>query len=768
MRLTLEKYTPLTFLLGLALLISLSAVSYRSLSELTRTADQVNRTHRVITQLEETLSEFKDITIGYRGFMLTGEESYLGVYHQARQDMDLNFRELRDMTADNPQQRRRLNELEQLKQRSFDRSEEIIRTRRTQGFNDALRLFERDTGQTPMDEIRRVIKDMEAEEARLLRLREAAARLSARRATTVLMTGSSMGMLLTGLAILAVRRELERRRHADASLRRLNIELERRVAERTAELSAATLRLKFALDGAHLGAWAVGLSDGRLWFDEASMVMHGVEPDSPINNIEEAFANVHPEDRAVVLIRFQEAVQSRTGLESEYRVVRPNGGVRWIASRGQVAYSDPDETQPFKMFGIVQDVTERKQAEAERERLLANEQSARQTAEEANRMKDEFLAVLSHELRSPLNAIVGYANLMRGGGHRVEEAPQMLEIILRNARTQQQLIEDMLDVSRVITGKMGLKLGQVEPEMIIQRALDTVRPAAAAKKITLAATFDPSVGVISGDADRLQQVVWNLLSNAVKFTPAGGKVTVRLARVDHYVEITVNDTGKGIKPEYLSQVFDRFSQEDYSTTRRHGGLGLGLSIVRHITELHGGTVHAASEGEGRGATFTIRLPLTVGKMARPQTRSLHKTAGFTPREMDWELNGARVLVVDDDEDTRQLLKQIMENHGAAVRTAASAAEALEMIDAAPPDALVADIGMPGEDGYSLVRKIRKLPHDRGGGVPALALTAYARPEDRARALTAGFQHYVTKPVEPNELIAVVAKMTGRLGAPLPL
>jgi signal transduction histidine kinase/CHASE3 domain sensor protein/ActR/RegA family two-component response regulator len=758
----------MAFLMGLALLISLSVVSYRSLSELTRTADQVTDSLRVITQLEETLSDFKDIAIGYRSYVLTGKESYLDVYRQARQDMDFNFRELRNMTADDPRQRQRLDELEQLKQRSFDRSEEIVRTRRTQGVNETLILLERDAGQTPATEIRQVIKEMEAEEAHLLQLHEAAARASARRATTVLLMGSSIGALLTGLAILAVRRGLERRKRADALLRRLNIELERRVAERTAELSAATRRLKFALDGARLGAWAMDLSDGRLWFDEASEVMHGVGSDDPITNIEEAGVNIHPEDRAVVLARFRGVVQSLTELECEYRVVMPDGAVRWIASRGQVAYSDKDEPQPFKMFGIMQDVTERKQAEAEREQLLGAEQAARQTAEEANRMKDEFLAVLSHELRSPLNAIVGYANMMRGGRHKPEETPRVLEIILRNARAQQQLIEDLLDVSGAITGKMGLNLGTVEPEMVVQKALDTVRSAAAAKQITLDTTSDPAVGVISGDADRLQQAVWNLLSNAVKFTPAGGRVTVRLARVDHYVEIAVSDTGKGINPEYLPHVFDRFSQEDYSTTRRYGGLGLGLSIVRHITELHGGTAHVASDGEGRGATFTIRLPLTAGLMAQPQTENSHETAGFPPREMESELDGARVLVVDDDLDTRQLLKQIMENHGAEVRTAASAAEALEMISAAPPDAVVADIGMPGEDGYSLMRKIRNLPPDRGGGVPALALTAYARPEDRVRAMTAGFQYYVTKPVEPDELAAVVANLTVRLNDPLPL
>jgi signal transduction histidine kinase/ActR/RegA family two-component response regulator len=447
----------------------------------------------------------------------------------------------------------------------------------------------------------------------------------------------------------------------------------------------------------------------------------------------------------------------------------PGGSERWVAASGQIIQSDLGEPQSYKVFGIVQDITERKQAEDERERLLNNEQAARQTAEDASRMKDEFLAVLSHELRSPLNAIVGYAKLVRDGRYQPEEEPRMLDIVLRNARAQQQLIDDMLDVSRIITGKMGLNLRPVETKAVIRSALDTVCPAADAKEITFDVEFDPSVGVITGDADRLRQAVWNLLSNAVKFTPTGGKVTVQLMRDDSYIEIAVSDTGKGIKPEYLPQVFTRFSQEDYSTTRRYGGLWLGLSIVRHVAELHGGSVRAASEGEGRGATFVIRLPVGEGLAAEPRNMNLYKVTGYAPHETAHEeglrLNGARVLVVDDDADTRQLLRRVLESHGAAVRTASSAAEALKMIAASPPDALVADIGMPDEDGYSLMRKVRRLPSSRGGTVPALALTAYARPEDRARALTAGFQQYVAKPVEPDELAAVVADLAGRTAAP---
>jgi PAS domain S-box-containing protein len=721
-----------------------------------------------MSKLEEVLSDFKDVVSGYRGYVLRGKDSYLDAYFEGRQNVDLEFQELRNMTADNPRQRLKLDEIERLKQRILSLSEEIVETRRTRGFDAAITLLERDRGQPLMDEIRQRAKEMEAEENRLLRLREAAARSSARHTKMVLAAGSLVGVLLTTLAILAVRSELGRRKRAEAALRQSNVELERRVAERTAELSGVTRRLQFALGGARLGAWSVDLPGGRFWADDASKAMHGFEPGQTIDTVEEAVINIHPEDQSVITARFMEAVKNRAELECEYRVNMPDGSEQWVAASGQIIQSDLDEPQSFKMFGIVQDITERKHAEAERERLLNNEHAARQTAEEASRMKDEFLAVLSHELRSPLNAIMGYANLMRDGRYQPEEAPRMLDIVLRNARSQEQLIADMLDVSRIITGKMGLNRGPVEPKAVIQSALDVVRPAAEAKRITFDAEFDQSVGAIIGDANRLQQAVWNLLSNAVKFTPEGGKVKVRLTRNASYIEIAVSDTGKGINPEYLPHVFDRFSQEDYSTTRRYGGLGLGLSIVRHVAELHGGSARAASEGEGRGATFVIRLPMRVGLTSELQYADSHKTAGYAPHETargeGLRLDGARVLLVDDDADTRQLLKRVLESHGAAVKTAASAAEALEMIAASPPDALVADIGMPDEDGYSLMRKIRRLPSSSGGTVPALALTAYARPEDRARALTAGFQQFVAKPVKPDELAAVVAELAGRLDA----
>ena len=401
MGLTLEKYAPLAFLMGLALLIGLSMISYRSLNDLTQTADQVTHTHLVISQLEEILSDFKDVVSGYRSYVLTGKESYLDVYYEGRRNVDLEFQELRSLTADNSRQRLKLDEIEQLKQQVLRLSEEIIDTRRTHGVDAALAMLERDQGQPLMVEIRQKVKEMEAEEDRLLKLREAAASLSARFAKMVLLAGSLIGLLLATLAILAVRVELGRRKRAEDALRKSNVELERRVAERTSELSGVTRRLQFALGGARLGAWSVDLPSGRFWADDASKAMHGFEPSRTIGAIEEAGVNIHPEDRPGAAARFQEAVQNRAELECEYRVVMPDGSERWIAASGQIIRSDLDEPDSFKMFGIVQDITERKQAEAERERLLANEQSARQAAEEASRMKDEFLAVLSHELRTP-------------------------------------------------------------------------------------------------------------------------------------------------------------------------------------------------------------------------------------------------------------------------------------------------------------------------------------------------------------------------------
>jgi len=389
---------------------------------------------------------------------------------------------------------------------------------------------------------------------------------------------------------------------------------------------------------------------------------------------------------------------------------------------------------------------------------------AKQQAEEANRMKDEFLATLSHELRTPLNAMLGWAQVLRLGKLDETASARALATIERNARAQAQLIADLLDVSRIITGKLRLDFQPVELPRIIEAVLDSVRPAADAKEIRLDVALDPLASPVLGDADRLQQVIWNLLSNAIKFTPREGAVEVRLRQTGASVEVRVSDNGAGIRPDFLPYVFDRFRQAESTITRSHGGLGLGLSIVRHLVELHGGTVEVQSAGEGKGATFTVLLPVRTAVIAEcvsPETAAGAAVEMVDPWGAPALLRGLHVLVVEDEEDARDLLATALEQHGARVTAVSSVAAALECLDSRPVDVLVSDLAMPDEDGYSLIRRVRARPGDRGGSVPAAALTAYARAEDRSRVLAAGFQRHVPKPIDPSDLVNVVAALAGR-------
>lgn len=419
---------------------------------------------------------------------------------------------------------------------------------------------------------------------------------------------------------------------------------------------------------------------------------------------------------------------------------------------------------------IIEDVTERVAREAElqaqieeRSRLLSSEKLARNEAERANRLKDEFLATISHELRNPLNAILGWAHMMRLGNLTAANAERAVETIYRNAKSQAQLVADLLDVSRIISGKLRLDVRTVDLINIVNAAIDSIRPAVEAKGIRLQIMLDPAAGPISGDADRLQQIVWNLLTNAVKFTPKGGRIQVKVQRVDSHVEIVVHDSGVGINKEFLPHVFDRFRQADASITRTHGGLGLGLSIVHQLVDLHGGTVTVQSEGEGKGATFTIMLPF-VGVISNPQDAESEQTAQsdeVIPFDGLPSLQGLKILVVDDEADTRELIQEVLQECGSEVITSASAEEALVALEQHKPDILISDLGMPEEDGYSLISKIRALPSERGGQIPAAALTAYARAEDRMRVLRSGFQFHLPKPVDSAELVTVVASLAGR-------
>ncbi len=411
---------------------------------------------------------------------------------------------------------------------------------------------------------------------------------------------------------------------------------------------------------------------------------------------------------------------------------------------------------------IARDITEHKRLQEERERLLEQEQSAREQAEAANRVKDEFVATVSHELRTPLNAILGWSSMLLGDKLKGADARRGLETIERNARLQAQLIEDILDISRSISGKLRLDIKPVELISVIRAAVDAVRPAAEGKKIQLQLLLDPAADHIQADATRMQQIIWNLLANAIKFTPSGGFVQVKLDRVESRAQITVTDTGEGISPDFLPYIFNRFQQGDGTITRRHGGLGLGLAIARHLVEMHGGTIEAASGGVDKGATFTVALPLmalrsTSGSLVSPQLIATTQE-GDSNGQTRSSLKGLRILAIDDEPDVRDMIQTLLQDCGALVLTATSAQEGFEALASWKPHVLISDIGMPGEDGYSLIRKIRALSPEQGADIPAIALTGYVRVEERMRALEAGYQMFVPKPVETNELVSIIGDL----------
>jgi PAS domain S-box-containing protein len=456
--------------------------------------------------------------------------------------------------------------------------------------------------------------------------------------------------------------------------------------------------------------------------------------------------SVHdPQILPKMLEQWRSSLATGKPFEMEFPLRGADGVFRWFLTR--VNPLPDSQGRIVRWFGTSTDIEESRRA--------------RQVAEESSRLKDEFLATVSHELRTPLTSIVGWTSLLQSEELDEGTTSRAIQVVDRNARSLTELIENLLEVTRSQTGKIQLNLRDVELAPVIQAAVDAVVPAAEAKQIRLQAVLDPKAGSVTGDPDRLQQVVWNLLTNSIKFTAKGGRVQVSLQRLPSNVEISVSDTGSGISPEFLPFVFDRFRQADASSTRVHGGLGLGLSIVRHLTELHGGTVSAYSPGEDQGSTFVVRLPLNneveIGSKALP-----YPNTGCITVDSPHILQGVKVLVVDDEPDTLELLRMVLELRGASVVTENSAAQALERFKETAPDVLLSDIGLPGKDGFDFIREVRSLPPERGGRVPAVALTAYTRAEDRTTTLAAGFDMHIPKPVQPADVVAVVASLTARM------
>ncbi|HEY9908227.1 MAG TPA: ATP-binding protein, partial [Thermosynechococcaceae cyanobacterium] len=516
-------------------------------------------------------------------------------------------------------------------------------------------------------------------------------------------------------------------------------------------------RLNLALQSGKIGTWSWDILSNRVDWDEQVYQLFGVTPETFGATLESVLTCLHPDDVERHNQSVERAITEGIEHNLEFRVIWQDGSIHHLAARGRAVFNGAGVA--VRMAGTVFDISDRVRAEAEREQAevqrlqLIHEQSAREQAESANRIKDEFLAVLSHELRSPLHPILGWAKLLQTGKLDAAKTAQALATIERNARLQSELIEDLLDVSRILQGKLSLTASPVNLATTIQAAIETVRLAADAKSITVDANLDAQVGQISGDATRLQQVIWNLLSNAVKFTPAGGRVEVRLEQVDGQGQIRVSDNGKGINPDFLPYVFDYFRQEDGATTRKFGGLGLGLAIVRQIVELHGGKIWGESPGEGQGATFIVQIPL-----ASASTQILISEQ-FTASATD--LTGLQILVVDDEPDSRDFVAFVLEQAGAIVTRLSSGIEALQKVEQFAFDLIVSDIGMPEMDGYMLMQQIRPILQD--SQVPAIALTAYAGEVDQQQALQAGFQQHLSKPVQPEELVRTIATVLRRKG-----
>lgn len=531
---------------------------------------------------------------------------------------------------------------------------------------------------------------------------------------------------------------------------RLPAAVQRALDQAAAKRKSASLETRFQtlLNQLDVGVYRLTTKGDLLEVNPAFLRLIGLPSltELPENRSLAAYFRANDYDRLMEQLKQTEDIQ-----DQDAQLQRADGSTVWVRLTKRLTITEDNNRITD---GIIKDISARKQAEQEREELLARERAARQESDAANRIKDEFLAIVSHELRTPLSAILGWANLLRLRQLNADMAMKAVETIERNARLQNQLIDDILDVSRIVQGKLQITLEPILLTPIVTAVVDAIRPLAASKQIQITTALAPEIEPVMGDSGRLQQVVGNLMSNAVKFTPQGGQIWVELTQRKGQVQLVVRDTGQGIEPDFLPHVFERFRQADSTTTRTQSGLGLGLAIVRSVIELHHGTVAVTSDGRGKGTTFTIQLPAQA-----PMPVSLPAHSSMSDSFPD--LSSIRILVIDDAADNRELIRFILEQCHAQVREADSAETGFALLVQQPPEILISDISMPGEDGYSLLRRIRSLPPDQGRDTLAIALTAYARPEDERDALEAGFQRYLAKPVNPYELVAVVANLANR-------
>ena len=556
--------------------------------------------------------------------------------------------------------------------------------------------------------------------------------------------GKNAELLLDGLA-------------GQAALSLENARLFEQSQREKAALAALEERYRLVTEQMPQIVWMADARGAHLYFNRRWYDFTGL---SPAQSLGEGWAQpLHPDDADRAQVRWQHSLDSGAPYEIEYRFRRHDGEYHWFLARALPLRDEMGRIT--KWFGTCTDVDDAKAAAAERTRALKNEEQARLEAEDANRLKDEFLAVVSHELRTPLTPILGWLELLKTDDPDADFRRQAYDVIERNTRAQAQIVNDLLDVSRIISGKLKLELQTIDLRDVVRAAIETVEPTARVKGVALEAQLPPRAAINIGDADRLQQVAWNLISNAVKFTPRGGQVTVKLGRQHSEYVMEIVDSGAGIAAEFLPYVFERFRQADASSTRATGGLGLGLSIVRHLVEQHGGTVSVDSRGLKLGSTFRVCLPIAPVVATPPGTDELRLDDAEQSLDTRQSLDGLKILAVDDEADAREMLQAVLSRYGARVQTAPNVQAALEIFATFRPDILLSDIGMPEANGYSLIEKIRALPDESGGQTPAIALTAYARSEDRARALEAGFQNHLAKPIAPAKLVAALRELADK-------
>jgi PAS domain S-box-containing protein len=740
-----------SFLLAIAALLLCGSLVIQQYTRFADATAKIERTYDVLDSLDRVTKRVVDAQGAFHGYLLTRNRSFLGPYEGADAQTRIQLSQLLELVADNPEQEARCRRLINLTNDSLAEMERVLELSDGVEPAAAMARFGEGRGQRLSDELRNVAQEMRSAERSLLEKRADQARL-ARRAALGFALVSLLGATALAFVAVSIDRNFERRRMAF-----LRENSARMAAEHAASAAAVDLKRSESFTQSILDH----SGDCIQVLDPDERIVLANRPGLALMEVDDADAlqgqswtALWNADATLARRAVEEAV---TRGEGRFHAFRPTarGTPKWWDVIVTPIRDEHGRVQ--KLVTVSRDITNQKRAEQERAQLLSSERAARSEAERAARLKDDFVSTLSHELRTPLNAIVGWIGVLKQQ-RSPETIAKAIDVIDRNSRRQSQIVDDLLDVSRIMSGKLRLDVQRVDLSSVIEEAVASAKPAADARGVHLL-TILGSAAAVQGDPGRLQQIVWNLVSNAIKFTPRGGMVQVTLGKVDNHVHVQVSDTGMGIRADVLPQVFQRFRQGDASSTRHQGGLGLGLAIVKSLVEMHGGSVDAASEGDGHGSVFTVRLPQALAASPaepRRDTRRLTPAVGTL-------LDGVRALVLDDEPDARELVQRLLEDAGGQVQTAASASDAMAVLERGfAPDVILSDIGMPDEDGYDFMQRVR---HMEGpvSGVPAAALTALARVEDRRRALMSGFQTHLAKPVDPVELVAMVASLTGRTG-----